>query len=114
MPIRLSIPTNGWFPGAAPCYISWSANRSTGPVPAARNSTREFRSPDPMCNPYLTFAAMLAAGLDGIRNKVEPPESIDTNIYHPEYRTEKEYGIEMLPANLMEAQMEARKGCCHK
>jgi glutamine synthetase len=97
----------------APCYISWSAaNRSAlVRVPAARgNSTRaEFRSPDPMCNPYLTFAAMLAAGLDGIRNKVEPPESIDTNIYHLNTEQRKNMGIEMLPASLMEAQMELEK-----
>ncbi len=70
----------------APCYLSWSAaNRSAlVRVPAARgNSTRaEFRSPDPMCNPYLTFACMLAAGLDGIKNKIMPPESTNTNIYH--------------------------------
>jgi glutamine synthetase len=55
----------------APVYISWSvSNRSALiRVPAARgNSTRaEFRSPDPMCNPYLTFACMVAAGLDGIK-----------------------------------------------
>ena len=72
----------------APCYISWSnTNRSAlVRVPAAHgNSTRaEFRSPDPMCNPYLTFACMLAAGLDGIKNKIDPPESTDVNIYPPE------------------------------
>jgi glutamine synthetase len=97
----------------APCYISWSAaNRSAlVRVPAARgNSTRaEFRSPDPMCNPYLTFAAMLAAGLDGIRSKIEPPESIDTNIYHLSADERKKMGIEMLPASLMEAQIELEK-----
>jgi glutamine synthetase len=91
----------------APCYISWSnTNRSAlVRVPAARgNSTRaEFRSPDPMCNPYLTFACMLAAGLDGIRNKIEPPESTDVNIYHLSAKEREKMGIEMLPASLMEA-----------
>jgi len=91
----------------APCYISWSnTNRSAlVRVPAARgNSTRaEFRSPDPMCNPYLTFACMLAAGLDGIRNKIEPPESTDVNIYHLSASEREKMGIEMLPASLMEA-----------
>jgi glutamine synthetase len=91
----------------APCYISWSnTNRSAlVRVPAARgNSTRaEFRSPDPMCNPYLTFACMLAAGLDGIKNKIEPPESTDVNIYHLSAKEREKMGIEMLPASLMEA-----------
>ena len=91
----------------APCYISWSAaNRSAlVRVPAARgNSTRaEFRSPDPMCNPYLTFACMLAAGLDGIRNKIMPPESTNTNIYHLDEKARKRLHIDMLPGSLMES-----------
>jgi glutamine synthetase len=91
----------------APCYISWSAaNRSAlVRVPAARgNSTRaEFRSPDPMCNPYLTFACMLAAGLDGIKNKIMPPESTNTNIYHLDERARKKLHIDMLPGSLMES-----------
>jgi glutamine synthetase len=94
----------------APVYISWSAtNRSAlVRVPAARgNSTRaEFRSPDPMCNPYLTFAAMLTAGLDGIKNKIEPPESTNTNIYHLSEDERKRLGIEMLPGSLTESQAE--------
>lgn len=92
----------------APCYISWSTtNRSALiRVPAARgNSTRaEFRSPDPMCNPYLTFACMLAAGLDGIKNKILPPDSTDTNIYHLTPKDRKKLKIEMLPASLTESQ----------
>jgi glutamine synthetase len=91
----------------APVYISWSnTNRSAlVRVPAARgNSTRaEFRSPDPMCNPYLTFAAMLAAGLDGIKNKIMPPESTDVNIYHLSAQERNKLGIEMLPGSLFEA-----------
>ncbi len=91
----------------APVYITWSAtNRSAlVRVPAARgNSTRaEFRSPDPMCNPYLCFAAMLAAGLDGIKKKIMPPESTDVNIYHLSEADRKKRGIEMLPGSLIEA-----------
>jgi glutamine synthetase len=97
----------------APVYITWStANRSAlVRVPAARgNSTRaEFRSPDPMCNPYLTFAAMLAAGMDGIKNKIMPPESTDKNIYHLSAEERKKLGITMLPGSLMEAQGELSK-----
>ena len=91
----------------APCYLAWSAaNRSAlVRVPAARgNSTRaEFRSPDPMCNPYLTFACMLAAGMDGIKNKIMPPESTNTNIYHLNAKDRKRLHVEMLPASLAEA-----------
>jgi len=91
----------------APCYLAWSAaNRSAlVRVPAARgNSTRaEFRSPDPMCNPYLTFACMLAAGMDGIKNKIMPPESTNTNIYHLNAKDRKRLKVEMLPASLAEA-----------
>lgn len=109
---RLANPTINSYkrlvPGyEAPIYISWStANRSALiRVPAARgNSTRaEFRSPDPMCNPYLTFACMLAAGLNGIKNKILPPESTDTNIYHLSPRERKKLKIEMLPGSLMES-----------
>ncbi len=91
----------------APVYITWStANRSALiRVPAARgNSTRaEFRSPDPMCNPYLTFAAMLAAGLDGIKNRIDPGESTDVNIYHMTAAERKAQNIQMLPGSLYEA-----------
>jgi len=92
----------------APCYISWSTtNRSALiRVPAARgNSTRaEFRSPDPMCNPYLTFACMLAAGLDGVKNKIMPPDSTDVNIYHLTEKERKKMKIDMLPGSLAESQ----------
>src|SRR5260370_95046 len=51
----------------------------TGPDPKAKRL--EFRVPDPSCNPYLAFAAMLMAGLDGIKNKIEPPEPVDKDLY---------------------------------
>jgi len=91
----------------APCYISWSAgNRSAlVRVPAPRgNSTRaEFRSPDPTCNPYLAFAAMLTAGMEGVREEIEPPAGIDTNIYHMTPEDRKHAGIETLPGDLYAA-----------
>ena len=91
----------------APCYISWSAgNRSAlVRVPTPRgNSTRvELRSPDPTCNPYLTFAAMLTAGMEGIRERIEPPPSIDKNIYHMTPGERECARIETLPRDLYEA-----------
>ena len=91
----------------APCYISWStSNRSALiRIPAPRgNSTRvEFRSPDPTCNPYLTFAAMLAAGMDGVRRKIEPPAEVHKNIFHMTTTERGSNGIETLPGDLAEA-----------
>jgi glutamine synthetase len=97
----------------APVYISWSVtNRSALiRVPAARgNSTRaEFRSPDPMCNPYLTFACMLAAGLDGIQNRIEPPASTDKNIYEMTPKERKRAKIDTLPGDLVTSMKELEK-----
>ena len=91
----------------APCYVSWSAgNRSAlVRVPSPRgNSTRvEFRSPDPTCNPYLAFAAMLAAGMEGVREEIEPPCGIDRNVYHMTCDDRRHAGIETLPGDLAEA-----------
>ncbi|MFB3764368.1 MAG: type I glutamate--ammonia ligase [Methanotrichaceae archaeon] len=91
----------------APVYISWSGpNRSSLiRIPAGRGlSTRlEFRSPDPTCNPYLAFAAILAAGLDGIRKSIDPGEPVDVNVYHLSEEERKALGIGTLPANLKEA-----------
>ena len=71
----------------APVNLVYSArNRSaciripiTGSNPKAKRI--EFRVPDPSCNPYLAFSAMLMAGLDGIKNKIEPPDPIDKDLY---------------------------------
>ncbi|MFZ5640374.1 MAG: type I glutamate--ammonia ligase [Bacillota bacterium] len=97
----------------APVYIAWSAsNRSPLiRIPAKRGlSTRiELRNPDPSCNPYLAIAVALKAGLDGIKNKIQPPASTDKNIYH---MTEEELaaeGIQSLPADLYEAVQEMKK-----
>ncbi len=61
----------------------------------------EFRCPDPSCNPYLAFAAMLMAGLDGIQNKVMPPEPIDKNLYDLE--PEEKGNVQQTPGSLPEA-----------
>jgi glutamine synthetase len=68
-------------------------------TPAARRI--EFRSPDPTCNPYLSFAAQLMAGIDGIVNRIEPPPPIDKDIY--ELPEEEKRGIAGTPATLEEA-----------
>jgi glutamine synthetase len=91
----------------APVYMAWSlANRSALlRVPAKRGvSTRvELRSPDPSCNPYLAFATILAACLDGVRNKIVPPKPVDANIYKLSDRERKKMHIESLPGSLKEA-----------
>ncbi|MCY8810994.1 glutamine synthetase, partial [Bacillus atrophaeus] len=89
------------------CYVAWSAqNRSPLiRIPASRGiSTRvEVRSVDPAANPYLALSVLLAAGLDGIKNKLEAPEPIDRNIYVMSKEERLENGIVDLPATLAEA-----------
>lgn len=91
----------------APVYISWSAqNRSAlVRVPASRQQgTRvELRSPDPSCNPYLALAVIIRAGLDGIENRIVPPESLGQNIYHMDERDRLDMGVQSLPQSLEEA-----------
>ncbi len=91
----------------APVYLAWSlANRSALlRVPAKRGiSTRvELRSPDPSCNPYLAFAAILEACLDGIRNKIDPPAPVESNIYQLTTKERKKQRIDSLPGSLADA-----------
>lgn len=91
----------------APVYLAWSlANRSALlRVPAKRgNATRvELRSPDPACNPYLAFAAILEACLDGVRNKIDPPAPVESNIYKLTTKERKKQRIDSLPGSLAEA-----------
>lgn len=91
----------------APVYLAWSiANRSALlRVPAKRgNATRvELRSPDPTCNPYLAFAAILTAALDGIENQIEPPALVESNIYHLTEKERKKLKVDSLPGSLNEA-----------
>lgn len=96
----------------APVYIAWSEiNRSPLiRIPAAAEESRvELRSPDPSANPYLALAVCLAAGLDGIRGEIMPPESVDTNIYALSPKERIQMGIESLPGSLLEAAREFEK-----
>ena len=94
----------------APVYIAWSKrNRSAlirVPVyhPGKEKATRaELRCPDPACNPYLTFAVMLHAGLEGIEKAYRLSEPMEKNLYHLSDAERKELGIESLPSSLGEA-----------
>ncbi|HWH07958.1 MAG TPA: type I glutamate--ammonia ligase [Candidatus Thermoplasmatota archaeon] len=91
----------------APCYIAW-ANKNRSAlirVPAARGKgTRlELRCPDPAGNPYLQTAVMLAAGLDGVKNKITPPEPVEQDIYHMTPAERRKNGVGSLPGSLREA-----------
>ncbi len=97
----------------APVYIAWSA-RNRSPlirIPESRGtSTRlELRCPDPSCNPYLSQAAILMAGLDGIKSKLQPPASTDKNIFEMSEAQRKKEGIDSLPGSLKEAVDEMSK-----
>ncbi|QGN08045.1 type I glutamate--ammonia ligase [Halorhabdus sp. CBA1104] len=92
----------------APVYVAWSdRNRSAlirkpaARVPAA--SRIEARFPDPSSNPYLAFAALIHAGLDGIENGIDCPDPVRENIYEFDEAKRDEYGIDTLPENLGEA-----------
>jgi len=94
----------------APVYISWARiNRSALiRIPQASRgrpeATRlELRCPDPSCNPYLAFAAMLAAGLDGIQRKLELARPVEENLYHFDDTMIRKQGVRTLPASLEEA-----------
>ena len=91
----------------APVYIAWSAtNRSALiriPAAAGDAARMELRCPDAAANPYLTLAAILRAGLDGIRRQTAAPASVDCNIFHMSERERRERNIEELPGTLMEA-----------
>ena len=91
----------------APINIAWSiSNRSAMiRIPARRgNSTRaELRMPDPSANPYLALAAMAAAGMDGLKRRLDPPPPINRNIYEMSVRDRRRHKIKDLPANLREA-----------
>ena len=94
----------------APIYVCWGqVNRAAWirvprTSPGRESSTRvELRSPDPACNPYLAFAVMLAAGLDGMTNHLNPPEPVEENVYHLEEKDLEGKHITTLPSSLMEA-----------
>jgi len=73
-------------------------------------STRtEIRCPDPTCNPYLALAMMLNSGLDGVKNKLTPPASVDKDIFEMNAGEMADEGITVLPASLEEAIEELKK-----
>jgi glutamine synthetase len=116
--------TNQWVnsykrlvPGyEAPVYISWARrNRSTMirvPMykPGKEKATRiEFRAPDPACNPYLAFAVMLAAGLEGMEKGYPLPDPVEEDIFHMSAEERESRGIQSLPGSLYEAVLECEK-----
>ncbi|MCA0969048.1 type I glutamate--ammonia ligase [Halobacillus litoralis] len=97
----------------APCYVAWSGqNRSPLiRVPTSRGlSTRiEARSVDPSANPYMAMAVLLAAGLDGVENKLQAPAPVDRNIYVMNKAEREAHGVQDLPATLYDALVELQK-----
>ena len=94
----------------APVYVAWSQRNRSALVriplykPGSEQSTRaEIRCPDPACNPYLAFAALLHAGLEGIEQGYELPDPMERNLYRLTASERKEQGITSLPATLGEA-----------
>ena len=94
----------------APVYVAWSQRNRSALVriplykPGNEQATRaELRCPDPACNPYLTFAALLQAGLEGIEKGYELADPMDTNLYHLTAEERRERGIVALPETLGEA-----------
>jgi len=94
----------------APVYVAWSRRNRSALIriplykPGNEQATRaEIRCPDPACNPYLTFATLLHAGLEGIEKGYELPDPMETNLYHLTAEQRKERGITSLPETLGEA-----------
>ncbi|MEM0117335.1 MAG: type I glutamate--ammonia ligase [Conexivisphaerales archaeon] len=99
----------------APTYVAWSrGNRSAiVRVPVYKRGNPEakrieFRAPDPSCNPYLAFSAVLMAGIDGIQKKIDCGSPVDENIYHLSEERRREMGVKELPGSLMEAIQELK------
>ncbi len=94
----------------APVYVAWSQRNRSALIriplykPGSEQATRaEIRCPDPACNPYLTFAALLHAGLEGIEKGYELPEPMERNLYRLTAKERREQGIVSLPESLGEA-----------
>jgi glutamine synthetase len=119
---EITAVTNQWVnsykrlvPGyEAPIYLSWARrNRSDlirVPVykPGKENATRiEYRAPDPACSPYLAFAVMLSAGLEGIEKGYECPPPVEQNVYQMAEEEREALGIQQLPGDLDDAVREA-------
>ena len=100
----------------APVYICWGQRNRSALIRVPKysegreKSTRlELRCPDPSCNPYIAFAAMLAAGLKGIEEEIEPPNPVEEDVYNFDDQKLAKFYIKTLPANLGEAIEEFRK-----
>lgn len=121
---EITLLTNQWVnsykrlvPGyEAPIYVSWALRNRSDLIripaykPGKEESTRiEYRSPDPSCNPYLAFAVMLNAGLDGIEQKLTPPEPVERNVFEMTDEERTATGIGTLPESLHEAILLAEK-----
>ncbi|MHB8577329.1 MAG: glutamine synthetase family protein [Dehalococcoidia bacterium] len=122
---EITLVTNQWvnsykrlLPGyEAPVYLTWAARRNWSNLvrvpeikPGRPDQMRvEYRAPDPACNPYLAFAAMLAAGLEGIEKEYPLPDPVEANVFKfsEEERTARK--IETLPGDLHEAIQEASR-----
>ena len=115
---EITAVTNQWvnsykrlIPGyEAPVYLSWARRNRSALIrvpeyqPGKEKSTRiEFRSPDPACNPYLTFAVLLAAGLEGIEKEYKLPEPLEENVYEMSAEQRQMRDIGILPGSLWEA-----------
>ena len=94
----------------APVYVAWSQRNRSALIriplykPGEEQATRaEIRCPDPACNPYLAFAALLHAGLEGIERGYELPDEMTTNLYRLSDEEREEQGVESLPGSLGEA-----------
>ncbi len=121
---EITMVTNQWVnsykrlvPGyEAPVYLSWALrNRSDlirvpGYAPGNERATRiEYRAPDPACNPYLAFAVMLAAGLEGMEKEYDARPPVTENCYEMSCEEREERGIGALPGSLGEAIAEAEQ-----
>jgi glutamine synthetase len=100
----------------APVYISWARINRSALIRVPKwfeekpSSARiELRCPDPACNPYLAFAVMLAAGLNGIEKKINPPEPVEEDLYTFDEEKLLSKKIDTLPASLYEAIIEMKK-----
>ncbi len=115
---EITLVTNQWvnsykrlIPGyEAPVYVCWARRNRSALVrvpmykPGKEEATRiEYRSPDPACNPYLAFAAMLGAGLAGIEGSYELPPEASNNIYEMAEHERETAGIASLPQDLHDA-----------
>jgi len=115
---EITLVTNQWVnsfkrlvPGfEAPVYLSWARRNRSDLIrvpeykPGKENATRiEYRAADPACNPYLAFAAMLAAGLEGIEKEYPCPEPVEENVFEMTAEEQRQRGITHLPGSLWEA-----------